>query len=152
MTRLGRLGSSGSAPGMGMTSLLDYTRHRGTLLAACPPSAPFPIQITGYADQNYGGAPESFGRPGKNRVQRPRSSDQHIDSRQPGISCAAVRARDVRSLPAEDKQANHSERVRQHHAIDDVGIKLVIATAQRQNCRPDSQADQAKRGGAPGGM
>ena len=42
------------------------------------------------------------------------------------------------SLPSQPEECNHCQRVRQHHAINNVGVKLVVASTQRESsCQMD---------------
>ena len=49
-------------------------------------------------------------------------ADHNVNGRQPGITGAAIWPRNIRPLPAQRNILYDSERIRQHHAIDNVGV------------------------------
>src|SRR5208337_3316289 len=152
MTRLGRLGSTTSAmetPDPG-TEMEDSS---GSLTRECPFTVEvsakdyqrvarwarrisdgefalaLPIPVSRNANQHNGCAPEGLAGPGDDRVQRPGSADQNVDRGKPRVSGAAIGAGNVGFFPAQDEQADDGQRVGEHHAEDDVGVKLVVASA-----------------------
>src|SRR5208282_794517 len=92
-------------------------------------AASLPIQIPRDADQHNGRAPKGLGWPLDNGVERPCNSDDNVDRGQPRVSSATIGAWNVRSFPAQHEQADDGQRVGEHHAKDDVGVKLIVAAA-----------------------
>src|SRR5579863_4922979 len=106
--------------------------------------APLPIHIARNPDQHNRRSPEGFGGTSDDRIQGPCSADEYINRRKPRISRAAIRPRNVRSLPAQPEQRNHREGVREDHAVDDIRIELVVTPAECQRGRPDALPNQTK--------
>src|SRR5208283_1707088 len=92
-----------------------------------------PIPIARHADQHNGGTPECFGWPLDDGVERPGGTDQNVDRGQPRVSGAAIGAGNLGAFPAQDEEADDGERIREHHAKNDVGVKLVVAPAHDEH-------------------
>src|SRR5205814_7019606 len=96
--------------------------------------------------------PERLMRPRDDRVQRPRRPDKYVNGREPRISRAAVRPRNVRAPPAQQKQSDHGKRIRQHHSKNHVRVQLVVAPAQGKHPCPYSLPNETEDGSPPFGM
>src|SRR5262249_39927029 len=106
--------------------------------------AVLPIQITRNSDQHNGSPPECLIGTSNDRVKGPSCADQDIEPGQPGIARAPVWTRNLRPFPPQPEQCDHSQRVGEHHPVNDVGVKLIVSPAQRERRRPDALPDQAK--------
>ena len=73
------------------------------------------------------------------------------ERRLPAAMDSRCSGRDVeyRAFPAQQEEANYCQRVREHHAENDVGVELVVASAQGEDCGPEALADQAEGRRAP---
>src|SRR5262249_50499393 len=119
---------------------LFYFRVLLRHLAVCP----LPVQIPRHTDEDDSEARNRLRRTRDDRIQSPGGANQHVNSRQPWITRAAVGTWHVGTLPSQNEQPNHSQRVRQNHAEDHIGVELIVATTQGQQRRPDSLPDQAE--------
>src|SRR3954464_10378382 len=91
------------------------------------------IEIRGHAEQHDAGTPTRLDRPLEDDHSAPDEREHDVRRGRERIPGAAIRPRRIRPLAAEDEHSTDGERVHQHADEDDVGVKLVVAAAERKH-------------------
>src|SRR5215469_1559029 len=117
-----------------------------------PLELPAPEGIERCPEENNGDADQRLLRASYNRIQRPRSGHEEVESGQIRIAGAAVGPRYARSLAPQNKKRSDASDVRQHHHEHDVGIELVVAATESKNDRPRTDRNETEGRRAVFGM